>query len=304
MKEGLPGQDILVAIFIVTLFLTLIGVDKMTYDEVAEKPAESDNIGDLVNIDDITIDEGTNLRYYIAKSDDGVKATQEITVVGEYDIAGKTNRLDVVFKKVSLMDIEDPGGGGSTPSGGNNYAELTNKFNLPGTISGYKPIKQVFVASGNTSVKGYWVDCTIDDPNWYSIEEGYFPTYIDSNTTPNGTTVSVNGVYKRSYSISNYTTFYIWIPRIAGTPTDYSYAYETSNQEIEPLDSGGYKIGEDLGAYTSRGLQVFGSERGFLQAYRPMTSNFTGSTYSQGLYRADFLPTDMVTLIKSMRTLN
>lgn len=329
-EKGFTGQDILVAIFIVTLFLSLISgifinlsktskeirytshitesftkisekIDKMTYDEVAEKPEESDNISDLVPIEDIDIDPNIHISYYINKSEDETRATQEITLLGTYTISGNENSLEMVFKKVSLQGAGGSGSG-EDPSG-TPYAQLTYPFNRPPQINGYKPIKHVFVATSSSyspTINEYWIDCSIDDPTWYSIEEGYFPTYVEESFNPSSTTISYDGRTYRTYKFGNTGVLYLWIPRIAGTASNYSFAYNDTNKAIEPLDTGGYKVGTDLGVYKSGSYEVFGTEHGFLQAYSPNRNNFTGTKVGQ-YYRAEYLPTNLVSLIKSIR---
>lgn len=324
-EKGFTGQDILISIFIVTIFLSLMGgifinlsktskeirytayvtdtftkvaerVDKLTFDEVSEvleHGESSDNIGLLISTDGLNLDDpNLSFRYYILTSSDATKETQEITVVGKYTVSGRENTLEVKFKKVGLLEMQEepePGGDEPTP-GGNTYMELQYPFNPPQALSGYKPIKHVWKASSSNLV-GYWVSCEVDDPNWYSVEEGNFPMYTTGNATNN---VTINNKTYRYYSIGRNTKFYMWIPRICDNNSNFTYAWETSNQAIEALSSGGYKIGEDKGAYTAAST-VYGNSRGFLQTYKPYNGGtFDGNNYTK-------LPSNLISLIQSFK---
>jgi len=334
-EKGFTGQDILIAVFMVTIFLSLLGgifinlsktskeirqiarttdaftkiaerVDSMTYDEVDAINDESGEINKLINIDGIDIGSGIDFEFRKSKSNDEERTTLIIEIIGTYTIADKVNNMQITLKKVAYTGGEgtgnpgdDPGTGGDILPSGSSYCELTYPFNKPEEISGYKPVKRIWDLDYNYATS-YWVACDIDDPEWYSVEEGNFPIYVKNNATTSRATI--NGKKKTKYYPTSRNTFYVWIPRISGNIDNYSFAYETLNNAIEPLAPGGYKIGNDLGQYSRYNNQnVFENNRGFLQGFsfttdRPFEDNNLG-----GRQRGDHLPANLINLIKSIK---
>lgn len=334
-ENGFTGQDILIAVFMVTIFLSLLGgifinlsktskeirqiasitdsftkiaekVDSMTYDEVDAIDSEGGNISNLIDMEGIVLNPGVDFEFRKSESNDEERTTQIIEIIGKYTIANKENTMQITLKKVAYTGGEgtgepgdEPGNGGEILPTGASYCELTYPFNEPEEITNYRPVKRIWDLTNN-SATSYWVQCSIDDPEWYSVEEGNFPMYVKKSAKTSK--ARINGVNNTKYYPTSSTTFYVWIPRISGNTENYSFAYETSNSAIEALAPGGYKIGEDLGQYTRFNNQaVFGlGDRGFLQGFKLNTKTFVENNLG-GRQRVEHLPTDLFNLIKSVK---
>lgn len=82
----------------------------------------------------------------------------------------------------------------------------------PEVTEEYIPIK--FLWTGNDN--GYWIKTNEEDKEWYSIEEGIYPTYA-YNPQITEMTFRINGNYDSYDVITDWKDeFYIWIPKLEG----------------------------------------------------------------------------------------
>ena len=109
-ENGFTGQDILIAVFMVTIFLSLLGgifinlsktskeirqiasitdsftkiaekVDSMTYDEVDAIDSEGGNISDLIDMEGIVLNPGVDFEFRKSESNDEERTTQIIEII-------------------------------------------------------------------------------------------------------------------------------------------------------------------------------------------------------------------------------
>ena len=85
--------------------------------------------------------------------------------------------MQITLKKVAYTGGEgtgepgdEPGNGGEILPTGASYCELTYPFNEPEAISNYLPVKRIWDLTNN-SATSYWVQCSIDDPEWKAYNE-------------------------------------------------------------------------------------------------------------------------------------
>ena len=317
-EEGFTGQDILVAIFIVTLFLSLIGgifinlsktsreirlmasitdsltkmcerVDALTFDQVKERSNKGD-ISQLISTDGINRNEDVKYTYVRTTTleADG-KKKQNITLTASYNVNGMKDKIEVTVSKKALnvdntagddehIGDDDPEQPNPTGSDDGIEPQFLNPFNAPNEISGYLPIKVVW-RDRDAGTK-YWVTTSVNDKEWYSIEEGAYPIYHKPSTSWNGSyinsgSVNINGTYYTYFNLTSSSTFYMWFPRLLGTNENYSYAYDITNYQIINNPKGGYNVGNLLYPYAfeTGGTAIFGNSRGLLQAYQPSSTN-------------------------------
>lgn len=241
-EEGFTGQDILVAIFIVTLFLSLIGgifinlsktsreirlmasitdsltkmcerVDSLTFDQVKDRSNKGD-ISQLISTDGINRNEDVKYTYVRTTTveADG-KKKQNITLTASYNINGMKDKIEITVSKKALnadstagddehIGGDDPEEPNPTGNDGEIDPQIFYPFNKPTEMSGYLPIKVVW-RDRDAGTK-YWVTTDINDKEWYSIEEGAYPLYHKPST-------SWNGSYSNSGRVTinnvNYTYF-------------------------------------------------------------------------------------------------
>lgn len=130
----------------------------------------------------------------------------------------------------------------------------------PEVTEEYVPIKFLWTGANN----GYWIKTDEEDKEWYSIEEGIYPTYA-YNPQITEMTFRINGNYDNYDVITDWEgEFYIWIPKLEdeeynkslflekekGTLLLYSNGWENSfNQTYngrEKINMLPEKIGEEL----------------------------------------------------------
>lgn len=102
-----------------------------------------------------------------------------------------------------------------------NQEEKTQKkytYNKPEVETNYTPIKFIWTEKN----KGYWVKTTEDDKEWYSIEEGIYPTFAYNPQTIKKT-FNINGKNKTYDTIFNWDyKIYIWISKSEEIEDKYS----------------------------------------------------------------------------------
>ena len=312
--EGFTGQDILIAIFITIAFLSLIvtmlinlsntsyeinktkqmteliskmadKIDQMGYNDFQDTTEEKDT-SEVSELRSYEIPNGITMKYKVSTEGDTNDPTKVITLIGTYkvNVADNTVRISIKKKNASGSDSGNNGNTGEdgyiTPSIGSMYQY---PFNIPknsGNFEGEEliPVKFVWTAFYQDGKRGYWVTTTEDDKEWYSIEEGIYPTYVKASVSrvqrtfrmPDGTTKTYE-IINQSIKPSGYgwhqqggVDLYVWVPRIAGTEYYNGYAFETTNYEIVEQTGGGYVLkttelssyNESIFPSTARGVLV------------------------------------------------
>lgn len=86
----------------------------------------------------------------------------------------------------------------------------------PDVTGEYIPIK--FLWTGND--EGYWIKTNKEDKEWYSIEEGIYPTYV-CNPEITEMTFRINGEYNDYEVITDWEgKIYIWLPKLENEEYD------------------------------------------------------------------------------------
>lgn len=326
--DGFTGQDILIAVFITMAFLSLIvtllinisntsyeiektkqmteliskvadRVDQMSFNDFEDTATEKD-ISEIPELKSYEIPKGISLKYTVSTEGDDDDPTRTITLIGIYRVSGVENKIKIPVKKKTIKDDSDNGNTGGndniTPSIGTMYQY---PFNIPKNSGNYQgeelvPVKFIWTKlDKNSTRQGYWVITTEDDKEWYSIEEGIYPTYVSASVSRARQTFRMPDSSTKTYEIINQSVkpitsgwyrqngvdLYVWVPRIAGDRQKYGYAFETSNYEIVERSGGGYELQTpELANYNT---SIFPSTaRGVLVRYN-RSSGFSGnSTYN------------------------
>lgn len=314
--EGFTGQDILIAIFITIAFLSLIitmlinlsntsyeinktkqmteliskmadKIDQMGYNDFQDTTEEKDT-SEVSELRSYEIPNGITMKYKVSTEGDTNDPTKVITLIGTYKVNGADNtvKISIKKKKSDSGNSDNTGDNGYiTPSIGSMYQY---PFNIPknsGNFEGEElvPVKFIWTKLSKYEKKGYWVITTEDDKEWYSIEEGVYPTYVKASVSKaqkairmqDGTTQTyeiINQSLKTDWNQQSGVDLYVWVPRIAGTEYDNGYVFETTNYEIVEQTGGGYALktpelssyNESIFPSTARGVLIkYGISNGF-----------------------------------------
>lgn len=104
----------------------------------------------------------------------------------------------------------------------------------PEVADEYVPIK--FLWTGNDN--GFWVKTSEEDKEWYSIEEGIYPTYA-YNPQITEMTFRINGNYTNYDVITDWKNqFYIWIPKLEDQEYNKSLFLEKEKGTLLLYDNG------------------------------------------------------------------
>lgn len=285
--EGFTGQDILIAIFITMAFLSLIAtmiinlsntsyeinktkelteliskmadrIDQMGYSDFEDTTAEKD-ISEISELRSYEIPNGITMKYTVSTEGDTDNPVKVITLIGSYRASGTDNTVEIPIKKKEPQKSTEVGkpddDGYIRPTIGDMYQY---PFNTPKeenrNYNGEELIPIKFVWKSGYPKQGCWVVTTEDDPEWYSIEEGVYPTYVSSSIGRQKKAVQLKDGGQETYEVITESLamsksgwsqrggydIYVWIPRIAGNSYNYSYAFETTNYGIYAQNGGGY----------------------------------------------------------------
>lgn len=326
--EGFTGQDILIAVFITIAFLSLIvtllinlsntsyeiektkqmteliskiadRIDQMGYNDFEDSATEKD-ISEIPELKSYEIPKGLSVKYTVSTEGDDDNPTRVITLIGIYRVSGVENKIKIPIKKKTVADSSDSDNTGGSTGGNDNITPSIGTmyqypFNIPknsGNFQGEElvPVKFVWTTLSQNSRQGYWVITTEDDKEWYSIEEGIYPTYASASVSRARQTFRMPDSSTKTYEIINQSIkpvnsrwdwqygvdLYLWVPRIAGDKQTYGYSFETSNYEIVERTGGGYELkSPELANYNT---SIFPSTaRGTLVKYG-RSSGFSGNT--------------------------
>lgn len=214
-------QDIVTALFITIIFIGIISIifvqlsnktyeikqlaeatnlindiskqiNEMDYEEF--EITEEKSIKELEKFKSTKIPKNIDIKYEVSEENN----TKQIKLITKY--TGGTSELEISKKAVTQKEEEK-----------NEY-----KFAKPEIEEAYVPIK--FIWTGNN--EGYWIKTTEDDKEWYSIEEGIYPTYA-YNPAIMRMTFLIDGSYNNYDVVTNWDyKLYIWIPKIENVEYD------------------------------------------------------------------------------------
>lgn len=331
-NKGFTGQDILIAIFITMLFLSFITtmiinlsntnyeiektrqvtellskiadkIDQMGYDDL-EATVDEKDISEINELKDYEIPKNVNIKYTVSTEGSNEQTTKNIKLIAQYSTTKNSNKVDLIVKKQKSKQQTGSGNNGEILDSSSDKV-YQYPFNIPETNGYYnneKIIPVKFIWTNPYEKKGYWVTTTEDDPEWYSIEEGIYPTYVSENTpTRNKMLTLVN----QNYTMKNYTVlaqnvrnirFYLWIPRIAGNTRNYGYAVGTTNYKYILKSGKGY-IAEQPES-TEYNARIFPSDsKGILLQYTTNNKFWNDTNYNG-------LPNNMKTELAKFKDYN
>lgn len=228
-EKGFAAQDILVAMFVLVLFLgvmTAVYVNLSNTSYEIKKMTEATKVSTayMEYLDKLyfyDIDSSKTSLYINAVSHNGF--TPEITV---------TDREDGVKSVEVTINYEWKGESYSISNSILKFREMINPQNSPNFDNcSYTPIKYVY--SDSSSLNGYFVKTTADDSDWYNYDNNLWavavsnPTFI---TNSDGEEV-----------LDSYSKIYLWIPRYyINASGDIEFLYKDGFKRIAKNTEAGY----------------------------------------------------------------
>lgn len=248
----------------VTKALTAVAekIDTMGYDEI-EVAQDEKPIKELSGFENFELPKKVEIFYQVNEELEDGNRLKEIKVISKYSNTKASNQVDFCIYKRLIDNSQSGQNAGtttqqaastSTYASPSTYAAVTPyadteksdyPFNKPEVPAGYMPVKFVWTEVNTDTKKGYWVKTTEDDKEWYSIEEGIYPTFVAEGETVRWP-FNINGK-ERTYNVIHLDmagTFEMktWMPKIVGNTTNFGYAYQNTARKYYPLTSGGYGV--------------------------------------------------------------
>lgn len=307
--NAFTGQDILIAVFIMLMFLSLTSsifinlsntsfeikkteevtkalttvaerIDTMDYEEL-EITKDETPITELSEFKDFELPKKVEIFYQVDEKLEDTDRLKEIRLIAKYSNTKSSNQVDFfIYKRLiesgeeSKSPIEQQSAPISTYAAITPYANEEKSdypFNKPEVPAGYMPVKFVWTEVNTASKKGYWVKTTEDDKEWYSIEEGIYPTFIKEAGTQRWSFDSINKTYNVLFlDMTGSFEMQIWLPKVVGNQNNFGYAYNNTNRLYYPLSTGGYGVQPNN---TDDTMWLFGTANGKFVKYSKSNSS-------------------------------
>lgn len=235
------SKDIIAALFITIIFICIISVifvqlSNQTYEikhiaeitntvvEISKKIDEMDyndfestgekSIKELEEFKDTKIPEDVEIKYSVTENEE--EKIKEIKLIANF----QEDKTEITISKKAITEKVKE--------------EKKYSYTKPEISEEYVPIKFIWTGDHN----GYWIKTTENDKEWYSIEEGIYPTYA-YNPEITRMTFLINGNYNNYDVITNWNyNFYIWIPKIEDKEYDSALFLKQEKGTLLQYDNG------------------------------------------------------------------